>query len=293
MSFLNVIKFLLILFTFFCLTSCEKKDQEQVVTAKEVPQEVLQAFNQAYPGAAIKEYAEETEFGLKFYEISCEFEGRIFDVIYKPDGTVNAVEEVIPNEALPEIIHKAITKEFNQFSISLVEKIEKEGQIFYEVQLINIQDQKKYELQYSDLGELLEKEVKNKEKNQELDNVNNMITVPVEINSAFNTKFSGATDITWGKESDIEYEAEFKLNGKLVSANFDTSGKCLVTETKLTKEELPTQITNNLKSQFGEYQVIEAESLEKTGKPVVFEVMLEMGETTLEVVLESNWKIVK
>ena len=40
-----------------------------------------------------------------------------------------------------------------------------------------------------------------------------------------------ATDVKWGKESAKEYEAEFRLNGNNVSANFGSDGAWVETET--------------------------------------------------------------
>lgn len=140
------------------ITSCQDKEQETTVTENEVPQAVLQVFNQAFPGAVVKEYTQEIEAGQTFYEISCEFERRKIDAIYNPDGTVFAIEEVIPTGELPDVIHQAVAKEFQQFSIQLAEKIEKEGKQFFEMKLLNTTDQKRYELLFSDAGELLEKE---------------------------------------------------------------------------------------------------------------------------------------
>jgi len=157
MNLTNPLKLFLIILVAFSLVSCED-EQERPVTEKEVPQVVLQAFNNSYPGATIKEYAEETEDGQIFYEVSCEFEGRKIDAIYNTDGTVLAIEEVIPADELPDIIHQAIVKEFQQFSIELVEKIEKEGKQFFEVKLLNTKNQKKYELLFSNDGKLIEQE---------------------------------------------------------------------------------------------------------------------------------------
>lgn len=157
MHLTNPLKLFLIILVAFSLVSCED-EQERPVTEKEVPQAVLQTFTNTYPGATVKEYAEETEDGQIFYEVSCEFEGRKIDAIYNPDGTVFAIEEVIPADELPDIIHQAIVKEFQQFSIELAEKIEKEGKQFFEVKLLNTQNQKKYELLISETGKLVEKE---------------------------------------------------------------------------------------------------------------------------------------
>ena len=146
------------------LMSCEEKEKERKVTEKEVPKAVLQVFNQTYPRATVKEYAEEIEDGQKFYEISFEFEGRRIDAIYKPDGKLNAIEEIIATEQLPDVIHQAISKEFPQFSIQLAEKIEKEGKIFFEVVVLNTEINKSYEILLSDEGIVIEKEMKIKNK---------------------------------------------------------------------------------------------------------------------------------
>ncbi len=158
MKTITLIKLLLIVSIVFLLISCEVEEQERAVTADEVPQTVFKSFNKAYPGAAIKEYSEEIENGQTFYEISCTYEGRTIDAVYNPDGSVFAIEEVISAEALPEIIHQAMAKEVAQFSIKLAEKIEKGGETFYEVKILNTQDQKTYELQFSDTGKLIEQE---------------------------------------------------------------------------------------------------------------------------------------
>ena len=144
----------------FTVISCEKGEQEKTVSKQEVPQAVLEAFNETYPGAAIKEYSEESEDGQTFYEISCIFEGRKIDAVYNPDGSVSAIEEVIPVESLPPSVSQAIAQEIPQFSLKLAEKITKGGGTFYEVKLLNTGDQKIYELQFSDSGKLIEKEVK-------------------------------------------------------------------------------------------------------------------------------------
>ena len=157
MHLTNPLKLFLIILIAFSLVSCED-EEERPVTEKEVPGAVLQEFNNAYPGATIKEYAEEKEDGQTFYEVSCEFEDRKIDAAYNPDGTVFAIEEVIPAEELPEIIHQAIVNEFQQFSIQLAEKIEKEGNQFFKVKLQNTKNQKKYELLFAADGKLVEKE---------------------------------------------------------------------------------------------------------------------------------------
>jgi len=149
-----------ILILSFALLSCANGEQEKTVSMQEVPPAILKTFNDAYPGAAIKEYSEESEDGKTYYEISCTFEGRQIDAVYNPDGSVSAIEEVIPVESLPQAVNQAIAREVPQFSLKLAEKISKKSGIFYEVKLLDTRDQKTYELQFSESGELIEKEVK-------------------------------------------------------------------------------------------------------------------------------------
>jgi hypothetical protein len=127
------------------------------VTSKEVPAAVLQVFNQTYPGATIKEYAEEIEDGQKFNEVSCEFEGRKIDAIYQPNRIIAEIKEVIAVEKLPENIQQAIAREFQQFSQYSAERMEKEGKIFFEVKLLDTKNQKNG-VQFSYSEKLMEKE---------------------------------------------------------------------------------------------------------------------------------------
>jgi len=119
------------------------------------------------------------------------------------------------------------------------------------------------------------------------------IKVPENVAASFKAKYPSAQKVEWSKESDTEFEAEFEMNGKEMTANFDTSGKWLVTETKLAKDDLPAPVLATLKSQFGDSKVKTAESLEKAGEAVVYEVKLEKDGTELEVVLDASGKIIK
>lgn len=54
--------------------------------------------------------------------------------------------------------------------------------------------------------------------------------VPTTVISAFNTKYPGATNVEWERETDDEnlrYEAEFDFNGADMKAKFDGNGAFL------------------------------------------------------------------
>ena len=137
----------------FSVTFAE--EQEKKVSESQVPQAVLKAFADSYPGATVKEYAEEKEDDKTFYEISCEYEGRKIDVSYNVDGFVTEVEETISENELPDAVKAAIGKEFKNASIQLAEKKLKDGKTFYEVKLTAGDDL--YEVLYTNAGKQVEK----------------------------------------------------------------------------------------------------------------------------------------
>ena len=52
----------------------------------EVPAAVMQAFKSAYPNATEAKFEEETEKGIKTYEVEFKVEGKKFEVDYSADG---------------------------------------------------------------------------------------------------------------------------------------------------------------------------------------------------------------
>ena len=58
-------------------------------------------------------------------------------------------------------------------------------------------------------------------------------TPPVDVSKAFSEKFRSAEKVKWDMEEANEWEAEFSLLGKEMSASFDPSGKWLETETEI------------------------------------------------------------
>lgn len=139
----------------FVCTVMSAEEQEKKVTESQIPQPVLKAFNETYPGAIVKECAEEIKHNNTLYEISCVFQGRPIDVLYNVDGAVAETEELISADALPDAVKATINKKFKAI-INQVEKKYQDGKTFYEVKLTIGDDS--YEVLYSDAGKVVEKE---------------------------------------------------------------------------------------------------------------------------------------
>lgn len=113
-----------------------------------------------------------------------------------------------------------------------------------------------------------------------------------QVLKAFTEKFTGASSVKWDKESPNEWEAEFKMNGKEMSASFDNAGKWLETETEIKSGDLPSAVSETISREYtgykkGEIAIVENPELKG------YEITLKKGESAVEVVIDSNGKILK
>lgn len=102
--------------------------------------------------------------------------------------------------------------------------------------------------------------------------------VPSVVKSSFSGQFPSARNVKWSKESENEFEAEFKSSQGEQSANFDVSGKWLVTETEVSERSLPEPVKQALKREFSTYEIEETEKVETFEGKTFYEIKLELGE---------------
>ncbi len=116
--------------------------------------------------------------------------------------------------------------------------------------------------------------------------------VPQAVKASFTKSFPNAKGVEWSKESESEFEAEFKSGSVEQSANFDAMGKWLVTETEIKKSDLPAGVQAAIKKEFAGFKIEEAEKVEKA-EGVTYEVELEKGELTYGVEFSKDGKVLK
>jgi hypothetical protein len=112
------------------------------------------------------------------------------------------------------------------------------------------------------------------------------------VKKEFSKKYATAKSVKWDNEEKNEWEAEFTVDSKKMSASFDNSGKWIESETAITEKELPASVAGTLNKDFSGYRktLIEIyESPEIKG----FELGLKKGETSIEVIFDNNGKILK
>lgn len=116
--------------------------------------------------------------------------------------------------------------------------------------------------------------------------------VPAAVKSSFVQKFPDASKVKWDMENENEWEAEFKMDGKEYSANFEVSGVWKETEYEIKKSEIPVLVKTMLDKEFAGYKIEEAE-VSETANGKVFEFKLENDETEMEVAIDPNGNVIK
>lgn len=114
--------------------------------------------------------------------------------------------------------------------------------------------------------------------------------VPEAVKTAFAKKFPNAKKIKWGQEDAKEWEAEFKMNGKDYSANFDNKGSWKETEYEINESEIPASVKNTIETQFEDYKIGESE-ISKTVSGKVYEFKIVKGENKMELVVSPDGKV--
>lgn len=115
---------------------------------------------------------------------------------------------------------------------------------------------------------------------------------PAAVKAEFSKKFPKATKVEWGKENGKEWEAEFKLDGKEYSANFDNTGKWIETEYEIGVKDLPAVVKTTLDKESTGYK-IEESLVTETSDLKAYEFVIEKGKDKLEIVIDQNGKMIK
>jgi len=116
--------------------------------------------------------------------------------------------------------------------------------------------------------------------------------VPEKVRDSFIQKFQGADHVKWGKESKSEWEAEFKLNGKNYSANFDQSGTWIETEYELNMTEIPAPVKAALDKAAPGSKIRVAEVTE-TNEGIAYEIVTGTGRKKTELIIDGAGNVVK
>jgi hypothetical protein len=114
---------------------------EKSISKKDLPAQVLEAFEKAYPKAEIEEVCIISVEGASYYEIECE-DGKVErDVVYFADGRLFQVEVEIDPATLPASVKSAVERQFPGCKIKEASRITRGAVELFEVEGKTANDQ--------------------------------------------------------------------------------------------------------------------------------------------------------
>ena len=111
--------------------------------------------------------------------------------------------------------------------------------------------------------------------------------VPAEVKAAFQKQYPSIT-ASWDKE-DANYEANFKQNGKAMSAVIDKNGTIVETETDIPVIDLPKSAQDYIRKNYPGTKIQEAAKIVKANG----EINYEAGVHHKDVIFDVNGKFIK
>ena len=113
--------------------------------------------------------------------------------------------------------------------------------------------------------------------------------VPQAVTKTFKSKFPAAGSIKWELEN-ADYEANFKMNGKEMSANFDKMGTWVETETEIKVSALPAAVRSTLSKEYSGFKIEEASQIESAKNGSCYEAEIEKGKESYDVLFTADGK---
>ncbi len=113
-------------------------------------------------------------------------------------------------------------------------------------------------------------------------------TIPDAAKASFTKSFPAAMEVKWAKE-DANYEVDFLLNGKKMSAEYDAKGMLIETELSVTASELPAAVMPYVNQH---YKGAAIKGMAKVTKPNG-EINYELGIKGKDVMFDAKGKFLK
>jgi Putative beta-lactamase-inhibitor-like, PepSY-like len=116
---------------------------------------------------------------------------------------------------------------------------------------------------------------------------------PDAVQKAFAQKFPMVKKVSYDREKNGDYEAEFSVNGTETSANFTADGKWLETEKPITTTALPADVVKAINAKYPSAKIVGAAQIETLDKGTLYEADLKIGIKKQEILLDAKGNFVK
>ena len=110
---------------------------------------------------------------------------------------------------------------------------------------------------------------------------------PVAVKTAFKERFPTVTKVTFEKEKNGEYEANFRLDKVKMSANFTAEGAWRETESEIGAKALPVNVSQSIAAKYPKAVIVGAAKIETSDKGTRYEADLRFGLKKSEVLFDE------
>jgi len=116
--------------------------------------------------------------------------------------------------------------------------------------------------------------------------------VPAAVKEAFTKKFPAATYVKYKMEKK-DYEVSFKNDGVGMSADFNSMGEWLETETVMIQSDLPKEVLTSAATNFVGYNITNITKVDGPDKVMNYEMNLKKGTLSYQVKFSPKGEILK
>ena len=116
--------------------------------------------------------------------------------------------------------------------------------------------------------------------------------VPEEVEIAFEKKYPGEKHSKWEIDRNGNFESHFKKDGKEYRADFTPQGEWIETERSIKKKELPELVLEKIKSDYGDYKIVELEETRHHSKGLFYDVELKKDGKKRDVEFKVSGEII-
>ena len=115
--------------------------------------------------------------------------------------------------------------------------------------------------------------------------------VPKVVKEAFQKEYPN-TKVAWDNEED-GFEAEFKLNGKETSVDYDKADHKLATEIEIIESELPAKALTYISTTYPNRKITETAKITGDKKVITYEVEIKIDGKDCDLIFDASGKFLK
>ena len=115
--------------------------------------------------------------------------------------------------------------------------------------------------------------------------------VPTVVNEAFQKEYPN-TKVDWNIEKD-SFEAEFKMNGKNASADYDKAGHKLATEIAIKESELPAKALAYIAATYPNKKIKETAKIIDNKNVITYEAEVKIDKKDSDLIFDASGKFLR